>query len=238
MDSLFDGLTLVDTHQDLARNIISLIESENLFDDLSDSPKDWETAQMVELDHKPSPFESPVPAIHRPFEDAAWDNAITYPFKHWMRSRFSVGSFGVWYGADSLETSIYESAHHWYAGLLSDAGFNRPGAYVERKVYWVRCDAALINLKEKVLSHPQLMDLNDYSYTQTVGARLHHEGHPGLLTRSTRNLSGETFSILKAQVLSAPRHAAYYSYEVTKDGIAVLLDGRTMSLKINLDIKN
>jgi hypothetical protein len=232
MDSLFDGLTLVDTHQDLARNIISLIESENLFDDLSDSPKDWETAQMVELDHKPSPFESPVPAIHRPFEDAVWDNAITYPFKHWMRSRFSDGSFGVWYGADSLETSIYESAHHWYSGLLSDAGFNRPGAYVERKAYWVRCDAALINLKEKVLSHPQLMDPNDYSYTQTVGTRLHHEGHPGLLTRSTRYLSGDTFAILKPQVLSAPRHAAYYSYEVTEDSIVVKLDGKSLVLKI------
>lgn len=238
MDGLFNNLTLIDTHQDLARNIISLIGSENLFDDLSNSPKDWETAQMVELDHKPSPFESPVPAIHRPFEDAVWDNAITYPFKHWMRSRFSDGSFGVWYGADSLETSIYESAHHWYKGLLSDAGFNRPGAYVERKAYWVRCDAALINLKEKVLSHPQLMHPNDYSYTQTVGARLHHEGHPGLLTRSARNLSGDTFAILKSQVLSAPRHAAYYSYEVAKDGIAVRLDGREMFLKINLDMKS
>lgn len=232
MDSLFDNLTLVDTHQDLARNIISLMESENLFDDLSDSPIDWEIAQMVELDHKPSPFESPVPAIHRPFEDAMWDNVITYPFKNWMRSRFSDGSFGVWYGADTLETSIYESAHHWYTGLLSDAGFNRPGAYVERKAYWVRCDAVLINLKEKALSHPQLVDQNDYSYTQTVGARLHHEGHPGLLTRSTRNLSGDTFAILKSQVLSAPRHAAFYSYEIADDSILVRLDGKSLVLKI------
>lgn len=71
MDSLFDGLTLVDTHQDLARNITPLIKSKNLFDDLSaPPPKDWETAQMVELDHKPSPFESPIPVIHRPFENA------------------------------------------------------------------------------------------------------------------------------------------------------------------------
>ena len=231
-NGLFENLTLVDTHQDLARNIISLINSENLFDDLSASPKDWETAQMVELDHKPSPFESPVPVIHRPFEDALWDNVIEYPFKHWMRSRYSDGSFGVWYGADSLETSIYESAHHWYAGILSDAGFNQPGAYVERRAYWVRCDAALINLKQKVLSHPQLMDPNDYSYTQSVGARLHHEGHPGLMTRSSRNLSGDTFAILKAQVLTTPRHAAYYSYEITEESIVVKLDGKSLLLKI------
>jgi hypothetical protein len=234
MDSLFANLTLSDVHQDLARNIISLIKSQNLFDDLSDSPKDWGTAQMVELDLKPSSFESSAPVMNRPFEDAVWDNAITYPFQRWMSSRFSDGSFGVWYGAGSLETSIYESAHHWHAGLLSDAGFNRPGAYVERKAYWVKCDAALINLKEKALSHPQLMSSNDYSYTQAVGARLHHEGHPGLVTRSARNLRGDTFAILKAQVLSAPRHAAFYSYEVIENSIVVRLDGRAICLEINL----
>lgn len=236
MDHLFEKLSLINIHQDLARNIISLVESENLFDDLSDSSSDWQIAQVVELNHKPTTFESPTPVIHRPFEDSLWDNAIKYPFNNWMQSRFSDGSFGVWYGADSLETSIYESAHHWYTGLLSDAGFNRPGAYVERKAYWVRCDAALINLKEKVLSHAQLMDQNDYSYTQSVGARLHHEGHPGLMTRSTRHLSGDTFAILNAQILSKPRHAAYYSYEVSEDGIVVKLDGKTHFLKIHLPI--
>ena len=54
MNSLFDALTLVATHQDLAQPITSLIDSENIFDDLSDSPKNWEPAQMVKLDHKPS----------------------------------------------------------------------------------------------------------------------------------------------------------------------------------------
>jgi hypothetical protein len=76
------------------------------------------------------------------------------------------------------------------------------------------------------------MDPNDYGYTQTVGARLHHEGHPGLLTRSTRNLSGDTFAILKSQVLSAPRHAAFYSYEIADDSILVRLDAKSLVLKI------
>jgi hypothetical protein len=232
MDQLFDDLSLIDVHKDLNRNIASLITSENLFDDLSDSPGDWETAMQVELDGKPKDFHSASPIIHRPFEDALWDNAITYPFDHWMKSRFSDGSHGVWYGADSIQTSIYESAHHWYSGLLKNSGFDKPGMISERKVYLVRCDAALINLKEKVLAFPQITDPNDYTYCQAIGARLHHEGHPGLVSRSVRNLSGETYAVLRAQVLSAPRICAYFTYELTEDGIEVLEDGKNEFLTI------
>lgn len=226
MDQLFDDLSLIDVHKDLNRNIASLITSENLFDDLSDSPGDWETAVQVELDGKPKDFDSASPIIHRPFEDAIWDNAITYPFNHWIKSRFSDGSHGVWYGADCVQTSIYESAHHWYSRLLKDSGFTQSGMISERRTYLVRCDAVLISIKEKVLAFPQITDANDYTFCQAIGARLHHEGHPGLVTRSVRNLAGETYAILHSRVLSAPRICAYFTYELRDDGIAVLEDGK------------
>lgn len=67
MDQLFDGLALIDIHKDLTRNIASLITSENLFDDLSDLPQDWDTAIQVELDGKPKDFDSASPiAYFRP----------------------------------------------------------------------------------------------------------------------------------------------------------------------------
>ncbi len=222
MDQLFDGITLLDIHKDLARNIASLIISENLFDDLSDSPKDWETAIQVELDGKPKIYNSFSPILHRPFEEAHWDNAINYPFNHWMKSRFSNGSHGVWYGADSIKTSIYESAHHWYYGLLKDAGFDKVGMIAQRRVYLVHCDAALINLKEKTLSYPQITDPYDYKYCQDIGTRLHHEGHPGLISCSVRNPTGETYAIFRPQVLSSPRIFAYFSYQLLQNEILVL----------------
>jgi hypothetical protein len=221
LDQLFDGLTLIDVHKDLARNIASLIISENLFDDLSNSPKDWETAIQVELDGKPKDYNSFSPILHRPFEESQWDNAIQYPFNQWTKSRFSNGSYGVWYGADTIQTSIYETAYHWYYGLLKDAGFDKVGMIAQRRVYLVHCDAALINLKEKVLSHPQITDPNDYNYCQSIGSRLSYEGHPGLLSRSVRNISGETYAIFQPKVLSAPRILAYFTYEVSHKGIQV-----------------
>jgi RES domain len=234
MDQLFDGLSLINVHKDLTRNIASLMTAENLFDDLSDSPTDWETAIQVELDGKPKDFNSTSPIIHRPFEDALWDNAINYPFNHWMESRFSSGAYGVWYGADSVETSVYESAYHWYSGLLKDSGLNQIGMVSERKAYLVRCDAVLINLKEKVLAYPQITDPNDYAYCQAIGARLHHEGHPGLVSRSVRNLTGETYAILRSQVLSAPRISTYFTYELKEEGIVVMENGTKEFLTIKI----
>jgi hypothetical protein len=232
MDRLFTGLALIDIHDDLARNIVGFIESQHVFDDLSGSEDDWHMAEQVELEMKLPGFDSLLPIIHRPFERALVDNAIAYPFSNWGRSRYSDGSHGVWYGADSIKTSIYESAHHWYAGLLSDAGFNKAGVISERRVFWVRCDAALINLKEKVLAFPELLNRDDYRYCQGVGARIHHEGHPGLITRSARHLRGDTIAILNSKVLSSPRHAAYFSYTLQDDCIDVREDGKNAFLTI------
>lgn len=232
MDRLFTGLALIDVHDDLARNIAGFIESQHVFDDLSDSKDDWHMAEQVELEMKLPGFDSLLPIIHRPFERALVDNAIAYPFSSWGKSRYSDGSHGVWYGADSIKTSIYESAHHWYAGLLSDAGFNKAGVISERRVFWVRCDAALINLKEKVLAFPELLNRDDYRYCQGVGARIHHEGHPGLITRSARYLRGDTIAILNSKVLSSPRHAAYFSYTLQDDCIDVREDGKEAFLTI------
>jgi hypothetical protein len=232
MDRLFTGLALMDVHDDLARNIVGFIESQHVFDDLSGSEDDWHMAEQVELEMKLPGFDSLLPIIHRPFERALVDRVITYPFSNWGKSRYSDGSHGIWYGADSIKTSIYESAHHWYAGLLSDAGFNKAGVISERRVFWVRCDAALINLKEKVLAFPELLNRDDYRYCQGVGARIHHEGHPGLITRSARYLRGDTIAILNSKVLSSPRHAAYFSYTLQDDCIDVREDGKNAFLTI------
>lgn len=95
MNSLFARLTLADLRRDVARNIVSLRESQDLFDDLTDNPAEWSLAQQVEDAVKPPPYRSRTPVIDRPFEDSAWFNAIDWPFRHWQASRFSDGSHGA-----------------------------------------------------------------------------------------------------------------------------------------------
>ena len=223
MTTLFAHIRLADIHQDVARNIVSLRESQNLFDDLTDDPAEWLLAQKVEDEVKPPPYASHKPIIDRPFEDAQWFNAIQWPFKHWQASRFSDGSFGVWYGSESVETTVYESAYHWYRGLLSDAGFEQMAVIAERKVYWVACNAALLDFRQVTDNdrQPDLLHPSDYTFCQAVGSRIHREGHPGLLTLSVRRPAGENLAIFNPAVLSNPRHHCQLSYRLEGGQIVV-----------------
>ena len=220
MDSLFGRITLADIHQELARNIVSIRDSQDLFDDLSERQDDWKLAQAVEDEVKPRTYRSRTPIIHRPFEDAAWFKAIGYPFVNWQASRFSDGTFGIWYGADSIETSVHETVHHWYNDFLSDAGFCQEGVSIERKAYWVQCDAALLDLRPLVRDFPDLVHQHDYALTQAIGARLNREGHPGLITRSAR-CNGESIAVLNPTILSNPKHTCYLSYRIVGKQIEV-----------------
>ena len=221
MESLFSKLTLVDLKRDVFRNIVSLRQSQDLFDDLSEDPSEWEIAQRVEGDVKPVTYRSHTPVIHRPFEEAEWFNAIGWPFRYWQASRFSDGSYGVWYGAESVETTVHETAWHWYNGLLADAGFQNERVVAERKVYTVACKAALLDFTGLTGEYPDLLHPSDYGTAQRVGARIHHEGHPGLLIQSVRHREGRNVAIFNPAVLANPRMKCHLSYRLEEGRITV-----------------
>lgn len=214
MESFFAELALADVRRDVARNIVSLRQSQDLFDDLTNDPAEWRLAQRVEDDAKPALYRSQTPIIDRPFEDAQWFNAIGWPFRHRQASRFSDGSYGVWYGSDTIETSVFESAYHWFHGLLSDAGFEQESVVAERKVYAVACRAALLDFRQATHEYPDLLHPSDYSFTQAVGGRIHREGHPGILIQSVRRPEGENMAVFNPGVLSNPRLQCQLTYRL------------------------
>lgn len=212
IEDLFNGLTITDFHDDMHRNIVSLRESQDLYDDLTDSPEGWQAATDLEMATKPHTYLSDQPVIDRPFEEAAYNEAIKYPFEHWSMTRYCDGSFGVWYGADSLVTSIYETVHHWRRGFLEDVDWqNIDGVVIERKVYLVRCDAALLDFIPKIDEFPALIDSSSHHLTHQIGARMNHDGHPGLISRSAR-CEGLNYAVFNPHVLTSPRQLCYLTY--------------------------
>lgn len=218
MESLFSQLQLNDYHGDLYRNIVSLRVSEDLFDDLSEDPAVRASGLQLENATKPHFFTNDAPVIFRPFQEAEWNEAIQYPFRNSSQSRFSDGTFGIWYGGDRLETTVHETVHHWQTKLLGDAqGFLQPGVQIERKVYLVRCDAALIDLRPKVPAYPALVDPLDYTATHAVGRKMHHEGHPGLINKSAR-CDGDIYAAFNPRILSQPRQQCFLTYITQANG--------------------
>jgi hypothetical protein len=218
---VFENLirTAVDFHGDLARNIKTIRESQALFDDLSADPADWSAAIAAESQDY---IASTSPLVTRPFDYGA---VITYPFvpHHWQQTRFSDGlHYGVWYGSLTMETTIPESIYHWRRFIEdSFAGMDRD-VVGERRVFDVRCDAIVMDLRGSEALFPQLVDRASYGYTHALGRYLHEQAQNGLIVRSAR-AAGDNAVILRPQVLSSVRDRCYLTYvtNLARDEVVV-----------------
>lgn len=208
--------TTIHLRSDLYRNIVSIRVSQHLYDDLSDDPADWEAAIAVEVTCKPR---DPFPVLNRAF-DEDYLAAIDYPFSNrWTATRYSDGSFGVWYGSPELETTVHETVHH-FRTQLADSGFDQDQLVVrERKVFLVAADAIVFDLRGKVAAMPQLVHPTDYGLTQAVGRAI-AGNHPGLITRSAR-CAGDCVALFAAKYLSNNRDFCFLTYIYQPDTGAV-----------------
>ena len=211
MQSFFNSLAVVDVHDDAFRNILSIRVAQNLYDDLLDDEYGQQVLVQAEIEAKPKKYRD-IPIVNRPFDEAEFYAAITYPFENLDTTRYSNGDFGVWYGGADLDTTIHETVFHWrrFTEAAEGASQINPVIMCDRRVFLVRCDAALFDFRSKIADYPDLIG-EDYSFTQGLGWRIHREGHPGLLTRSAR-CDGRVYAIFTPNVLSNPRNHCDLTY--------------------------
>lgn len=199
---------IVDYHDDLVRNIKGIRRSQDLFDDLSDRPQDWHVAIAAEA---AAYIPSDAPLITRPFDYGA---VITYPFLNFnaQGTRYSDGlEYGVWYGSFDIETTAYETVHHWQTFLIDSFPALDREIIGERRILRTRCDAVLVDLRGKEAREKRLVDRGNYRYTQQLGRYLKVQHQNGLLARSAR-CPGMNAAILRADVLSNVRDQSFLTY--------------------------
>ena len=202
--------TNVDFHDDLVRNIPGIRASQNLFDDLSPDAADWEIAFAAEGAER---IATAAALISRPFD---YGTVIGYSFDaaHWQATRYSDGTtYGVWYGSLDLETTVHETAWHWYRFVLDSYGGEDREIVTERRTFDVRCNALLIDLRGREALHPELVSRSSYAFTQQVGRYAHEQGLNGLLARSARS-DGSNAAILKPERLSNVRDRTFLTYRL------------------------
>jgi len=200
----------VDFHDDLIRNIAGIRKSQNLFDDLSPNPTDWEIAIAAEGAAR---IPTAAALISRPFD---YGTVISYSFEsaHWQATRYSDGTtYGVWYGALDIETTVYETAWHWYRFVTDSFPSEDREIVTERRVFAVRCDALLVELRGKRVTHPDLVNRSSYAFTQQIGRYLHEQGLNGLLAPAAR-CDGVNAAIFKQERLSNVRDRAILTYRL------------------------
>ena len=209
----------VDLHVDLVRNIKGIRVSQNLFDDLSDDPVDQAVALAAEL---ASRLPSEAPLLTRPFD---YGTALTYPFVDFNghATRFSDGlDYGVWYGSLELDTTVYETVHHWREFITDSFPSEDRDIVAERRVLHVRCDAILIDLRSKERRERRLVERRDYRFTQALGRYLKQQNQNGLMVRSAR-CDGVNAAAFTPRVLSRARDLCFLTYRTnpTRDLVRV-----------------
>jgi hypothetical protein len=199
---------VADYHGDLVRNIQTIRVSQDLFDDLSPERADQDVAIAAESAGR---IPSEAPLITRPFD---YGSVITFPFANFngQGTRFSDGlAYGVFYGSLELETTVYETVYHRQRFLRDSYRSEDRWIRNERRVFNVRCDALLIDLRGKEIAEPRLVDRASYAYTQPLGAYLQAQGTNGLLVKSAR-CEGVNAPIFRPAVLSQVRDLCHLTY--------------------------
>ncbi|HEX3845308.1 MAG TPA: RES family NAD+ phosphorylase [Steroidobacteraceae bacterium] len=192
----------------LVRNIKSIRLSQDLYDDLAESPEDTRIAVAAEGRLR---VPSGNPFVTRPFD---YGTVITYSFDsaHWQESRFSnARQYGAWYGALDVRTSVFETVYHWHRFLMDSFGDVKEDIIGERRVFDVRCDAMLVDLRGCETQTPRLTDRKSYAFTQALGRYLVEQQQNGVLFPSAR-CDGINVAVFTAARLSSVHDKTYLTY--------------------------
>lgn len=122
-------------------------------------------------------------------------------------SRFSDGSYGVYYAAKSLETAVRETAFHRAKFLAATR--ESPGE-IDMRAYVGRIRQPLEDIRGAQFK--SLHDPDDYSPSQDFGKSRRELGSWGFVYRSVRHDGGECLAAFRPGAVSAPTQGPALAY--------------------------
>ncbi|MDH5232873.1 MAG: RES family NAD+ phosphorylase [Gammaproteobacteria bacterium] len=136
---------------------------------------------------------------------------IMAAFTHINRygSRFSDGSYGVYYTADSVTTAIMETKYHRERFFRYS---NEPAIHVHMRLYISAFNNELHDLRGLKQDYPAVYHISDYTHSQPLGRKLRSNDSLGIVYESIRHESGYCAAIFKPRVLKPVIQGAHYTY--------------------------
>ncbi|MDE1182085.1 RES family NAD+ phosphorylase [Paraburkholderia sp.] len=128
-----------------------------------------------------------------------------------LGSRFSDGTYGVFYCAMSRATAIAETRYH--TGNFLAATHEAPTRQ-QMRLYTVIAQGDVMDLRgDAALRDPDVLSPTDYLAGQRTGRAARTAGAPGIAYPSVRDAQGgECLAAFKTTLLRDCRHAAYLEY--------------------------
>jgi hypothetical protein len=128
-------------------------------------------------------------------------------------SRFSDGSYGVYYCAQALDTALAEVRYH------QERFLRRTGEgplRLELRLYLADLDANLADVRNR----PECHLPDDYGPSRQLGRAARDGGKDGVLYRSVRHEGGLCAAVFRPRVLDACRQSSHYAFHY--DGTSIV----------------
>jgi RES domain len=197
------------------RLVMSRFPPIDLFDDVAD-PRDWEALALAQSRTNPRLYDeigdlALVPVERRlSGQGASWVMAaFTHVSPHRV-SRFSDGSYGIYYAANSLETALYEHTFHM-ARFYSGSGVG-PGwlSHVRQLVGSINAD--LTDVRGEGFETILNPDTASYTASQAFAKEQKAAGANGIVYPSQRRTEGQCIAAFYPDVVSVARQADHFRY--------------------------
>ena len=124
-------------------------------------------------------------------------------------SRFSDGTYGVFYAANGLDTAIAETRYHRERFMSATAQGHME---LDMRVYLVDLEGELHDLRGQRATHPLIYRTDNYAAGQHLGRTLREAGSNGITYDSVRQVGGECAAVFRPPLLSNARQERYLCY--------------------------
>lgn len=212
------------TWQPAVRIIPTRFPSVNLFDRVA-TAEDFDALYALEAMTNPRIRDEIgelqlVPKEERLFGPGCGPIMAAFTHLNPLGSRFSDGSYGVFYAARDQATAIAETRYH--LGNFMRATNEAPMQH-QMRAYHVDVAGRLHDLRRLPIGDPAYDPLA-YGHAQALGKSLRAEGAAGLCYRSVRDPRGQCIAAFKTTVLSNCRHASHLLYQWDGSAISAVFE--------------
>jgi RES domain len=185
----------------------------DLFERLAE-PADWESLYRVESLTNPRLRDEVGEIELVPREDRAFGpgaSVIMAPFTHLdaAGSRFADGTFGAFYAAGSLATSIAETRHHRENFLRAT---HEKAIELDMRTYLADVAARFHDIRGQGARLAEIYDPDSYVASQNFGRGLKLGGSNGITYDSVRHPGGECLAVFRPRLLQNVRQGVHLRY--------------------------
>jgi hypothetical protein len=138
-----------------------------------------------------------------------------------LGSRFSDGSYGVFYCAGSRATAIAETRYH--TGKFLAATAEAPMRQ-QMRLYTVMASGVVVDLRDDASLDAGVLSPHDYLAGQSLGRAVRAAGAPGIAYPSVRDPGGECLAAFKTSLLRDCHHAAYLEYNWNGNAVDMVFE--------------